>query len=122
MSRILNEFSVEISSKQCHLVEVFQIHPYVNFVRHPCILIWESPPAEWVKLNIDGSCSGNPGSCGGGVICDNRGNFMAAFSKRFRDGTNNGTKLQALISGLRFCQELGLVNVCLESDSELVVG
>lgn len=42
------------------------------------------------------------------------------FSKRF--GTNNGAKLQTLINGICLCHDLTLVNVCIESDSALVVG
>lgn len=29
---------------------------------------WEKPPVSWLKLNVDGSCHGNPGSTGGGVV------------------------------------------------------
>lgn len=71
-------------------------------------MVLESPPADWTKLNIDSSCRGNLRSCnGGGIIHDKKGNLLVAFSKHFRDGMNNGAKLQVLISGLHLYQDLG---------------
>ncbi|XP_040998661.1 uncharacterized protein LOC121244564 [Juglans microcarpa x Juglans regia] len=58
--------------------------------RVPKCIKWWRPSAGWVKLNIDGSCQGNPGNCGGGgVICDSTGSLIAAFSESYGFGTNN---------------------------------
>lgn len=89
----------------------------------PRKVMWEKPLVGWIKLNIDSSCKGNHGSFGGGdIIRDNRKNLLAADSKKLGNGTSNGAEVQALISGIRLCHDLNFVNVCIESDSTLVVG
>ncbi|KAG2713072.1 hypothetical protein I3843_04G149000 [Carya illinoinensis] len=86
------------------------------------LVAWSMPSDGWVKLNVDGSCRGNLGSCGGGgVIRDEGGRFLATFSSKYGIGTNNEAELKALIGGLTLCKELGLVNLVIESDSMLVV-
>lgn len=48
-------------------------------VRRPKLVSWNRPREGWVKFNVDGSCRGNPSTCGGGrVIRDDRGRFLAA--------------------------------------------
>lgn len=43
-----------------------------------------------MKLNANGSCWGNPRSCGGaGLICDHPEKVHGAFSPFFKYGTNN---------------------------------
>ncbi|KAG2685816.1 hypothetical protein I3760_10G143300 [Carya illinoinensis] len=61
------------------------------------VVKWLKPKSGWVKLNVDGSCRGNLGTCGGGgVIRDHQGKVKAAFSKIFGFGTNNVADLRAL--------------------------
>lgn len=44
---------------------------------------WERPPRGWVKLNIDGSSLGNPGTVeGGGLVRDDSGYWLTGFSQR----------------------------------------
>lgn len=91
-------------------------------VKRSKIVSWCKPWEGWVKLNVDGACRGNPGSCGGGgVIRDDKGRFLAAFSTKFGFGTNNEAELRALNCGLVLCKELGFQNIVIESDSMLVV-
>ncbi|KAJ0088691.1 hypothetical protein Patl1_32423 [Pistacia atlantica] len=81
--------------------------PYVGRSQNiPKLVYWRKPAEGWIKLNVDGSCRGNPGNCGGGgVIRDTLGNFKGAFSSYFGQGTNNEAELKALIAGvsLRKC-------------------
>lgn len=64
------------------------------------------------------------GSCGGGgIVTDNQGKFVVAFSKQFEDETKNGAELKASTSRIKLCKELLQLNkVCIESDSKIVVG
>jgi len=49
---------------------------------------WLKPPRNFIKLNSDGSCV--QGSCGGGgLIRDNQGNMMFAYSLGLGQGTSN---------------------------------
>ncbi|KAJ0103257.1 hypothetical protein Patl1_03683 [Pistacia atlantica] len=75
--------------------------PYVDRARVISKLVyWRKPAEGWIKLNVDGCCWGNPGSCGGGgVIRDVRGIFKGAFSSSFGHGTNNEAELRALLAG-----------------------
>lgn len=50
------------------------------------------------------------------------GNLKATFSKKFEVGTNKGAELQLLISGIRLYKTLGIENIIIEIDFELVVG
>ncbi|XP_040994289.1 uncharacterized protein LOC121240828 [Juglans microcarpa x Juglans regia] len=104
------------------LLEELQVRTRQLESRTPHKVVWEKPPVGWLKLNVDGSCRGNPGSCGGGgIIRDSYRNMKAAFSKKLELGTNNGVELRAITSGVRHSKEMGYQNICIESDLELVV-
>lgn len=69
---------------------------------------WNKPASGCVKLNVDGSCRGNPGTCGGGgVIRDSVGTVLGGFSACFGQGTNNEAELRALKEGVALCKSLG---------------
>ena len=73
-------------------------------------------------LYVDGSCKGNPGEGGVGVVIkDKQGKAVSHIKKYLGSVTNNIAEYQALIVGLQHAQRLGAkeVDVCL--DSELVV-
>ena len=63
----------------------------------------------------DGSCLGNPGNGG-----------WAAISDSFRicggeiESTNNRMEMQAVIHGLKKCLEMGLLEICIYTDSSYV--
>lgn len=82
-----------------------------------------SRSVAWFKLNVDGSYRGNLGSGGGDdITCDEFGNLKVAFSKKFEIGMNNGVELQAMISGKKLGKTLGIWNVIIETNLELVIG
>ncbi|KAF5452033.1 hypothetical protein F2P56_027073, partial [Juglans regia] len=85
----------------------YEILLYINVpikqvpVSCPRAGVWRKLAAGWVKLNVDGSSRGNPGSCGGGgVIKDHLGNVKVAFSEHLGMGTNNAEELKALLRGI----------------------
>ena len=83
-----------------------------------------SPSSQWQKLflYVDGSCSGNPGAGGAGVVVkDERGRIIARLKKYLGSVTNNRAEYQALIAGLEEAQRLGTKEVEVYLDSELVV-
>lgn len=48
------------------------------------ILYWRQPSSGIVKLNIDGSCFGNPGEYGGcEIIRDAKGKLVGTFSQYY---------------------------------------
>jgi ribonuclease HI len=75
-----------------------------------------------VILYVDGSCSGNPGEGGAGVVVkDEHGKTIAYFKEYLGMVTNNRAEYQALILGLREALRLGIREVEVNLDSELVV-
>jgi len=60
----------------------------------------EAPPAEGVIIYTDGSCLGNPGPGGYGVIIQENGQERQ-LSGGFRRTTNNRMEIMAAIAGLR---------------------
>ena len=73
-------------------------------------------------LYVDGAARGNPGPAGiAAVIQDEGGNPIASFSRRIGSATNNQAEYQALIAGLEKVVNLGIREVEVRSDSELVV-
>ncbi len=72
-------------------------------------------------LYVDGSCSGNPGEGGAGaVIKDGEGRIVSRIKKYLGSVTNNRAEYQALIAGLEEAQRLGMREVEVYLDSELV--
>ena len=75
-----------------------------------------------VILYVDGSCSGDPGEGGAGVVVKGEhGKTIAYFKEYLGMVTNNRAEYQALILGLREALRLGIREVEVNLDSELVV-
>ncbi|OGO00868.1 MAG: hypothetical protein A2Y58_01355 [Chloroflexi bacterium RBG_13_51_52] len=75
-----------------------------------------------VIIYTDGAARGNPGPAAIGVILkDEKGSVIATISRRLAPTTNNQAEYRAIIAGLEKAVELGLKNVSVKSDSELVV-
>lgn len=88
------------------------------------VLGWSPPEFGFVKVNVDGSCLGNPGKAGfGGVVRNHGGQWMTSFFlASIGVWTNLLVKLQyAIKQGLIWCWDQGWRNVCCESGSLEVV-
>ena len=74
------------------------------------------------RLSTDGGARGNPGPAAYGyVIEDEDGTVLAAHGERIGIATNNVAEYSALIAGLEKARELGVGEVEVVSDSELMV-
>ncbi len=74
------------------------------------------------KLFTDGGSRGNPGPAAYGfVLEDEHGEVIAAEGKAIGRATNNVAEYSAVVAGLERALELGLDDVVVVSDSELVV-
>ena len=83
---------------------------------------WSPPPKGWAKLNFDGADRGNPGIAGiGCIINDDTGKWIAKKSMSIHPTSNNLAELEALEKGLQLCQKLGLSNIVIEVDSQIVL-
>ncbi len=80
----------------------------------------EGPPR--VKLFTDGAARGNPGPAGAGaVIVSPAGHIMAKIGKFLGESTNNVAEYTGLILGLRRAKAMGIKELDVFSDSELLV-
>ena len=74
------------------------------------------------KLSTDGGARGNPGPAAYGyVLEDEDGNVLAAHGEAIGIATNNVAEYSALIAGLEKAVELGVTELEVVSDSELMV-
>jgi ribonuclease HI len=75
-----------------------------------------------VIIYTDGAARGNPGPGAIGVVIkDEAGPILEKISHRLGVTTNNQAEYQAIITGLEKAISLGVKNVAVKSDSELVV-
>ncbi|MDX6424126.1 MAG: ribonuclease / adenosylcobalamin/alpha-ribazole phosphatase [Gaiellaceae bacterium] len=73
-------------------------------------------------LFTDGGARGNPGPAAYGYVLEaDDGTVLAAHGERIGVATNNVAEYRALIAGLEKALELGLEEVGVVSDSELLV-
>ena len=82
----------------------------------------ENVNTDQLIIYTDGAARGNPGPAAIGVILkDEKGNVIATISRRLAPTTNNQAEYRAIIAGLEKAVSLGVKNVSVKSDSELVV-
>ncbi len=75
-----------------------------------------------VTIFTDGAARGNPGPAAiGAVIKDEKGNTITTISRCLGTTTNNQAEYRAIIAALEKAINLGVRQVTLYSDSELVV-
>ena len=73
-------------------------------------------------LHADGGARGNPGPAGIGVVVkDETGRVIGEIAEGIGDATNNVAEYRALIAGLELALELGITELDVFMDSELVV-
>jgi ribonuclease HI len=74
------------------------------------------------RLSTDGGARGNPGPAAYGYVLEAEdGEVLAAHGERIGIATNNVAEYSALIAGLEKAIELGIDEVEVVSDSELMV-
>jgi ribonuclease HI len=74
------------------------------------------------RLYVDGAARGNPGPAGAGaVILSPDGHVVAKLGKFLGDSTNNVAEYMGLILGLRRAKAMGIRELDVFSDSELMV-
>jgi ribonuclease HI len=74
------------------------------------------------RLSTDGGARGNPGPAAFGYVLETEdGTVLAAHGERIGVATNNVAEYSALIAGLEKALDLGVDDVEVVSDSELLV-
>jgi ribonuclease HI len=82
----------------------------------------EAEKAKRTRLYTDGAARGNPGPAGAGaVILNPEGHVVAKIGKFLGDSTNNVAEYMGLILGLKRARAMGIKELEVYSDSELLV-
>lgn len=78
--------------------------------------------AATYSLYFDGASKGNPGKAGAAAVLYKNGKEIATISKYLGPRkTNNETEYMGLIMGLILCIQLGVKNVNIYGDSQLII-
>ncbi|XP_023905820.1 uncharacterized protein LOC112017593 [Quercus suber] len=85
--------------------------------------LWRPPPLGWYKTNVDGAVFKEQGQCGIGVVVWNdKSQIMGALSKTLPYPLGAlDAKAKAAEIGIIFSWELGLREIILEGDSQIVM-
>ena len=82
----------------------------------------EAEATKRTRLYTDGAARGNPGPAGAGaVILSPEGHIVAKIGKFLGDSTNNVAEYMGLILGLKRARAMGIKELEVYSDSELLV-
>lgn len=72
-------------------------------------------------LYTDGASRGNPGPASIGYVVWEGDEILFQHGERIGENTNNVAEYTAVILGLQKCASLGIHEICIKSDSELLV-
>ena len=94
--------------------------------RNKCVVVrqirWEKPELGWLKLNTDASSNASLGSAaGGGLIRDERGNWVIGFTRKLGTVNSFTAEIWALRDGLLLCCQMKLPAVIVELDAKALV-
>ncbi|EOY16691.1 Polynucleotidyl transferase, putative [Theobroma cacao] len=91
-------------------------------VKRDVSISWKKPNKTFVKLSADGSARGQPGGAAtGGIIRDDKGEWMLGFIHKIGITFSLNAELWALLQGLNLCWRRGFRKVQVESDSFLAI-
>ncbi|XP_019252901.1 PREDICTED: uncharacterized protein LOC109231716 [Nicotiana attenuata] len=82
---------------------------------------WQTPLADTIKVNTDGSFIKETGTTGiGGIVRNSNGDLIMAFSVNVQSNSNNMTEALAAEFGVKWCSHHGFTNFVLELGSLIV--
>jgi len=82
-------------------------------------ILWQRPPWDFVKINVDGSSLGNPGRIeAGDLIRASMGNFLVWFTVFAGVACNLLPELLAIAKGLKLAWDRGYRKIICHSDSK----
>ncbi|XP_059067563.1 uncharacterized protein LOC131858358 [Cryptomeria japonica] len=81
---------------------------------------WLAPKHHWYKLNFDGSAQ-NTCQAGGGIIHDHMGNTVAAYAGNLKNHIVTQAEGMDLLWGLKFSNSIGIKQLQIGGDSQIIV-
>lgn len=84
-------------------------------------VLWQMPPAGWIKCNTDGACRCSDGSASYTfLIRDGVGDLLYAQAHEIQDATNNIAEVKAILEALKYIVHSQLTPCLVETDSLLM--
>ena len=85
-------------------------------------VIWNFPPRNWIKVNIDGAAKGSPGHAGcGGIFRNCRGFSKGCFAKYLGIKFAFEAEILGFITAIEIAKKFNWSPLWIESDSAYVV-
>jgi ribonuclease HI len=93
--------------------------PKATFLKE---VYWHPPLTNWLKCNIDGASSGNPGNAAcGGIFRNHNSEFVYGFSEPLGDATSYIAEMCGVIRAIEIAFQNHWGNLWLETNSSCVV-
>ncbi|CAN1732286.1 Putative ribonuclease H protein At1g65750 [Linum perenne] len=132
-SLVFNEEKLSVSEVCCQAK--FRIHLYSSSwkalqasreapstARQARLIGWRPTEEGWYSLNSDGSLYKNPtSSAAGGIIRDDNGRFIAAFSANLGVCSIMRYELRAIVEGMKLAWSKGVRRLRIQTDSKAAV-
>ncbi|KAE8675521.1 hypothetical protein F3Y22_tig00111662pilonHSYRG00061 [Hibiscus syriacus] len=78
---------------------------------------WAAPPANWMKLNVDGARDKDENDSCGGVIRDSKGEWKIGFARAVGISSSFEAELWGVFEGLKHAWSVGARSVIVETDN-----
>nr|XP_009773024.1 PREDICTED: uncharacterized protein LOC104223309 [Nicotiana sylvestris] len=102
--------------------QLFDLLTRLQPVHKSMVVLWKRPDRGWVKINTDGSfLQGEEKTVLGGVIRDDQGDTIMAFSLPYNAENHNIVEAQAAWIGINWCIQNGFTQAILELDSLYII-
>lgn len=87
----------------------------------PTEVIWKPPPQEYVKINIDGSCTADGTIAAGGPIRNHEGAWIKGFLCNLGIWNAFEDELWRIYKGLLFGKDCGSTKIVVEYDARVII-
>uniref|UniRef100_A0A2N9IAR9 Uncharacterized protein n=1 Tax=Fagus sylvatica TaxID=28930 RepID=A0A2N9IAR9_FAGSY len=115
----MSEFDIDYRPRTA--IKAQALADFIAEFTHPWEEEGEPEQLEAWTVNIDGSSTKEMGGAGIILVSPEKDKFEYAIQLRFR-ATNNEAEYEALLAGLKLSKKMGVKNLTVKSDSQLVVG
>uniref|UniRef100_A0A2N9F1B6 Uncharacterized protein n=1 Tax=Fagus sylvatica TaxID=28930 RepID=A0A2N9F1B6_FAGSY len=115
----MSEFDIDYRPRTA--IKAQALADFIAEFTHPWEEEGEPEQLETWTVNIDGSSTKEMGGAGIILVSPEKDKFEYAIQLRFR-ATNNEAEYEALLAGLKLSKKMGVKNLTVKSDSQLVVG
>uniref|UniRef100_A0A2N9FDC4 Uncharacterized protein n=1 Tax=Fagus sylvatica TaxID=28930 RepID=A0A2N9FDC4_FAGSY len=115
----MSEFDIDYRPRTA--IKAQALADFIAEFTHPWEEEGEPEQLEIWTANIDGSSTKEMGGAGIILVSPEKDKFEYAIQLRFR-ATNNEAEYEALLAGLKLSKKMGVKNLTIKSDSQLVIG